>query len=77
MGARAELNVLSLGNERVRVLLLRASEGDPIGRPPKLSADQIRSALRQFATGGVALKLLADRFDVSPLTLSRVMARVF
>lgn len=76
MGALAEFE-RSLIGERTRAGIAAARErGRPIGRPPKLSSEQIRSALT-LATGGVALKELADRFDVSPLTLSRAMARVY
>ena len=76
MGALAEFE-RSLIGERTRAGIAAARErGRPIGRPPKLSSEQIRSALT-LATAGVALKELADRFDVSPLTLSRAMARTF
>ena len=76
MGALAEFE-RSLIAERTRAGIAAArGRGRSIGRPPKLSLEQVKAALEQLASGGARLKDLADRLKVSPLTLSRALCRL-
>ena len=47
--------------------------GVRIGRPPKLSEEQIEMARAQLAAGKVKIPILASRLRVSPRTLSRTI----
>lgn len=76
MGALAEFE-RSLIGERTRAGIAAARErGRAIGRPPKLSIEQVKAAFAQLVTGKACLKDLANQFDVSPLTLSRALDRL-
>lgn len=76
MGALAEFE-RSLISERTRAGIAAARcRGRKIGRPPKLSADEVRMAYDLFALGGCGLNELAERYAVSPLTLSRAFCRL-
>ncbi len=76
MGALAEFE-RSLIAERTRAGIAAArGRGRSIGRPLKLSLDQVKAAFAQLASGRVRLKDLADQFGVSPLTLTRAFCRL-
>jgi len=76
MGALAEFE-RSLIAERTRAGIAAArGRGRSIGRPPKLSLDQVKAAFAQLASGQTRLKDLADHFNVSPLTLSSAFCRI-
>ncbi len=49
--------------------------GVSIGRPPKLTAQQIERACRDIESGRATRTALAQRFNVSPRTLSRALFR--
>ena len=75
MGALAEFE-RSLIGERTRAGIAAArGRGRRIGRPPKLSDEDVRRASHELASGQASLKQAAEAFDVSPLTLSRALAR--
>ncbi len=50
--------------------------GKRLGRPPKLSDRQIRSAARRLATHGVSVAQVAASYDVHPWTLTRAIKRL-
>lgn len=77
MGALAEFERALIG-ERTRAGIAAARErGMKIGRPPKLTDAEVKQASELLATGRGRLKDLAADLDVSPLTLSRAVARQF
>lgn len=47
--------------------------GVRIGRPPKLSAEQVEQARAELAAGGVTLTAMARGLGVAPRTLSRAL----
>ena len=47
--------------------------GVRIGRPPKLTAEQIAQARAELAAGSATITALARRFGVAPRTLSRAL----
>src|SRR3546814_9726036 len=49
--------------------------GVRLGRPPKLTADQIEQASAELAAGTTSPVSLASRFHVSPRTLSRTIKK--
>ena len=62
--------------ERTRAGLMAArARGKRLGRPCKLSADDIRRARRRFEVHEETLASIAPDFDVSPATLSRAIRR--
>jgi DNA invertase Pin-like site-specific DNA recombinase len=76
MGALAEFE-RALISERTRAGIAAARvRGRSVGRPSKLSIDQIKAASAQLASGRACLKDLAQYFNVSPLTLSRAFCRL-
>lgn len=76
MGALAEFE-RALISERTRAGIAAAkSRGKLIGRPPKLSADDVEAAHALFAGGLHGLDELAEGLSVSPLTLSRAFNRL-
>ncbi len=52
------------------------ARGVRLGRPPKLTQAQVRSARRKLAAGRTSLRDLAKRYDVHPWTLSRALKRL-
>jgi DNA invertase Pin-like site-specific DNA recombinase len=62
--------------ERTRAGMAAARRrGVRIGRPEKLSAEQIAEARTQIAAGNATITALAHAFGVSPRTLSRALDR--
>lgn len=75
MGALAEFE-RALIAERTRAGIEAArNRGRRLGRPPKLTPDDILYAAVALASGEVRLGELARTLQVSPLTLSRAMHR--
>lgn len=61
--------------ERTRAGMAAARRrGVRLGRPPKLTEDQVLSARRRLHTDNATLNALAREMDVSPRTLSRALA---
>jgi len=76
MGALAEFE-RALISERTKAGIAAArGRGTVVGRPPKLSADDVRAAYALFASGQNPLNELADRYEVSTMTLSRAFCRL-
>lgn len=76
MGALAEFE-RTLISERTKAGIAAARvRGTVVGRPPKLSADEVRAAYALFASGRNRLDELADRYEVSTMTLSRAFCRL-
>ena len=49
--------------------------GARIGRPPKLTAEQVAQARAKLAAGSATITSLARRFGVAPRTLTRTLDR--
>ena len=65
-----------MASERTKEGLAAArARGKPLGRPPKLSPDDLDDALRQIAERGSRIRDIADCFDVAPWTLRRALKR--
>jgi DNA invertase Pin-like site-specific DNA recombinase len=76
MGALAEFE-RALISERTKAGMASAkARGAAIGRPPKLTAEQIRFAQQEVEQRRATIALLAQSFDVSPLTLERALKRM-
>lgn len=52
------------------------ARGAVLGRPPKLTGDQIEYAHREIIAGAATPRELAEAFSVSPLTLERALRRL-
>ncbi len=75
MGALAEFE-RSLISERTRAGLDAARRrGAPLGRPNKLSEEQVRAAIVEMESGRISLRALAHRLGVSPATVERAIRR--
>ncbi|MBB4267913.1 recombinase family protein [Roseospira visakhapatnamensis] len=49
--------------------------GVRLGRPPKLTDDQVAAILAELETGAATVKALAERYGVAPWTLTRSIRR--
>ena len=60
--------------ERIKAGMAAARRrGAAIGRPRKLTAEQVEDARLRIASGYMSLGDVADEFDVAPRTLSRAL----
>lgn len=76
LGALAEFE-RALISERTKAGMAAArTRGVALGRPPKLTKEQISFAVNELAAGRISVKELAAGFEVSPLTLMRSVARL-
>ena len=75
MGALAEFE-RSLISERTRAGMSAAkARGSAIGRPVKLSPEQVDGAVRAVCVHGLTIAAASQQFEVSRATLYRVMRR--
>lgn len=75
MGALAEFERALIG-ERTRAGMAAAkARGALLGRPPKLTDEEVMEARALLESGAVSLVELAALFEVAPLTLERALKR--
>lgn len=66
----------SLISERTKAGMIAARKrGAAIGKPPKLSREQIDYARKELAAGRAMIAGLAEQFGKAPLTLNRALRR--
>ena len=75
MGALAEFERDLISERTIAGIAAARARGQAIGRPAKLSADQIEAACVEIRGGVRPLIDLAELLNVSPVTLRRALAR--
>lgn len=75
MSAAAEYERRYLVQRTKEGLAAARSRGKRLGRPPKLSADDLRKARFRIETRREKVKTVAADFDVKPWTLTRALRR--
>lgn len=75
LSAFAELDRLMIGQRTREGLAAARQRGKRLGRPPKLTADDLSEARSRLECIGEHLVDIAPDFDVSPATLARSLKR--
>lgn len=75
LGALAEFERCLISERTKAGMVAARGRGANIGRPPKLSGQQITDAKALIETGSVDIDTLARSLGVSPLTLERALKR--
>lgn len=73
VGALAEFERRTLSQRTREGLAAARRRGARIGRPPKLTAGQLKDARRRLDTGDGTMKSLAAEYGVAPWTLNRCL----
>ncbi|MEM8625380.1 MAG: recombinase family protein [Pseudomonadota bacterium] len=75
IAAFAEFERRMLSQRTKEGLAAARARGKRLGRPPKLSEDDLAIALHRIETRGCRLRDIAESFDVAPWTLRRALNR--
>jgi DNA invertase Pin-like site-specific DNA recombinase len=76
MGALAEFERALISERTIAGMASAKARGAAIGRPPKLTHEQIQCARNEIEAGTTTPSELAASFGVSPLTLARSLKRL-